>query len=143
MTGLERLEAGIANPSLLANMATTLGFRVMQAEEGTVIVHADPQPGFLNMSGIVHGGWAATLLDSAMGCAAQSTVGEGQSVTTVEIKIAYHRPIKVDTGTVIVTGRVLSRSRRLAFAEGRLEDGQGRLLASGTSTLMVLDPRSL
>lgn len=141
MTGLERLKAGIGNPTKLANMATTLGFRVAEAEEGTVVIHADPEPGFLNMSGIVHGGWAATLLDSAMGCAAQSTVGDGQSVTTVEIKVAYHRPIKVDTGTVVVTGRVLNRSRRLAFAEGRLEDAQGRLLASGTSTLMVLDPR--
>jgi len=141
MTGLERLKAGIGNPALRANMATTLGFRVAQAEEGTVVIHADPEPGFLNMSGIVHGGWAATLLDSAMGCAAQSTVGDGQSVTTVEIKVAYHRPIKVDTGTVIVTGRILNRSRRLAFAEGRLEDARGRLLASGTSTLMVLDPR--
>ena len=119
MTGLERLKAGIENPSLLATMATTLGFRVMQAEEGTVVVHADPQPGFLNMSGIVHGGWAATLLDTAMGCAAQSTVGEGQSVTTVELKIAYHRPIKVDAGTVVITGRILNRSRRLAFAEGQ------------------------
>jgi len=134
-SGLERLRAGIGRPP--SGMAATLGFRVTEAEPGRVTLLAEPSPAFRNVSGNVHGGWAATLLDSAMGCAALSTLGPGQGCVTIELKASYHRPITPHGGPVTVTGVVLSAGRRAVFAEARVTDAGGRLLASGTSTLMV------
>jgi len=88
----------------------------------------------------VHGGYAATLLDSAMACAVHSTLKPGQSYTTLELKIAYHRPMTEESGPVRAEGKIVSVGRRAAFAEGRLVDAQGRLCASGTTTCLVVTP---
>jgi uncharacterized protein (TIGR00369 family) len=87
----------------------------------------------------VHGGYAATLLDSAIGCAVHTKLSARQGYTTLELKIAYHRALTRDSGPVRAEGTVLSFGRRAAFAEGRLVDAQGRLCASATSTLLVFD----
>jgi uncharacterized protein (TIGR00369 family) len=89
--------------------------------------------------GIVHGGYFATLLDSACGCAVHTRISAAQAYTTLELKVAFHKSMTSDTGKVRAEGRVLSFGRRVGYAEAKLIDGSGRLLASATSTLLVMD----
>ena len=98
-----------------------------------------PNDTLLNPAGTVHGGFAATLLDSCMGLAIQSTLEKGLAQTTVEFKITLIRPITPDTGLITAEGVVLSRGRRIGTAEGRITDGEGRLLAHGTTTCLIFD----
>ena len=90
-----------------------------------------------NPAGTVHGGFAATLLDSCMGLAIQSTLEKGVGQTTLEFKISLLRPITPETGVIKAEGIVLSRGRRVGTAEGRITDGTGRLLAHGTTTCLI------
>jgi uncharacterized protein (TIGR00369 family) len=92
----------------------------------------------LNPLGIVHGGWALTLIDSACGCAAHTLLPAGDSYATIETKANFSRPIAEDSGRVRAEGRVVGRGRRIISCEARIVDAKGRLLAHGTSTLMVL-----
>jgi len=92
-----------------------------------------------NPIGSVHGGYAATLLDSACGCAVHTRLTATQAYTTLELKVAYHKPITRDTGPLRAEGRIVSMGRRAAFAEATLVDGEGRLYASATSTLLVIE----
>ncbi len=87
----------------------------------------------------MHGGYAATLLDSAMGCAVHSRLKAGQGYTTLELKVAYHRAMTDKSGPVRAEGKVISLGRRAAFAEGRLIDAQGRLCATATTTCLVFE----
>jgi len=137
MSGLDFVR-GLAEGSLPLNtMARTLGYDVAEASEGRVVVTVTPNEGHLNPAGTVHGGLAATLLDSAMGLAIQSTLEPGVAQTTVEFKIALLRPITPATGPIRAQGTVLHRGRRLGSAEGRLTDDKGRLLAHGTTTSLI------
>jgi uncharacterized protein (TIGR00369 family) len=92
-----------------------------------------------NPLGVVHGGYAATLLDSACGCAVHASLTGEQAYTTLELKVAFHRAMTSGTGPVRAEGKVLSIGRRVAFAEGRIVDANGRLYATGTSTLLVFE----
>jgi uncharacterized protein (TIGR00369 family) len=139
MTGLEFVQ-GLARGSLpLNSMAQTLGYDVTEADTGRVVVTAQPTQAHLNPAGTVHGGLAATLLDTAMGLAIHSTLEKGVSQTTLEFKISLLRPITPETGTIRAEGVVLSRGRRIGTAEGRLTDPQGRLLAHGTTTCLIFE----
>ena len=137
MSGLE-LVRGLADGTLPLNtMAGTLGYEVTEVARGRVAVAAAPGAGHLNPAGTVHGGLAATLLDSCMGLAIESTLEKGLAQTTLEIKVSLVRPITPATGPVRAEGMVLSRGRRIATAEGRITDGEGRLLAHGTTTCLI------
>jgi uncharacterized protein (TIGR00369 family) len=141
MSGLEFVQ-GLADGTLPLNtIAQTLGYDVTEAVHGRVVVTAQPTGAHLNPAGTVHGGLAATLLDSAMGLAVQSTLEKGVGQTTLEFKISLVRPITPDTGQIRAEGTVLSRGRRVGTAEGRLTDDRGRLLAHGTTTCLIF-PRS-
>ena len=120
-------------------IAATLQFVLAEVERGRAVFRATPGPHAYNPIGVVHGGYAATLLDSACGCAVHSTLDAGQAYTTLELKVAYHRAITNDTGPVEAVGTVVTGGRRVAFAEAKLLDAKGRLLASATSTLLVFD----
>jgi uncharacterized protein (TIGR00369 family) len=120
-------------------IAATLKFALAEIEPGRAVFRATPGPHAYNPIGVVHGGYAATLLDSACGCAVHSMLAANQGYTTLELKIAYHRPITNDTGPVEAVGKIVSFGRRVAFSEGQLTDAQGRLLASATSTLLVFE----
>ncbi len=120
-------------------IAATLQFTLAQVEAGRALFRATPGPHAYNPIGVVHGGYAATLLDSACGCAVHSTLAPNQAYTTLELKIAYHRALTNDTGPVEAEGRVVTVGRRVAFAEAWLRDGKGKLLASATSTLLVYE----
>ena len=139
MTGLEFVQ-GLAKGTLPLNtIARTLGYDVAQAESGRVVVTAEPSEIHLNPWGTVHGGLAATLLDSCMGLAVQSTLEKGLGSTTLEFKISLVRPITVETGPITAEGVVVSRGRRVGTAEGRIRDGNGRLLAHATTTCLIFD----
>lgn len=136
-TGLEQLQAMLASGRQPA-MGNTLRFNAVAFDDGLAVFEGEPGDHVYNPMGQVHGGYAAALLDSACGCAVHSRLAPGQSYTTLELKVAYHRAMMSETGAVRAEGRVLSMGRRTAFAEARLTDRSGRLLASATSTLLVI-----
>ncbi len=139
MTGLEFVQ-GLADGSLPLNtMARTLGYDVIEAEKGRVVITATPTDGHLNPAGTVHGGLAATLLDSCMGLAVRTTQDKGFSSTTLEFKITFARPITPQSGLITAEGKVLSIGRRVGSAEGRVTDSTGRLLVHGTTTCLIFE----
>jgi uncharacterized protein (TIGR00369 family) len=138
MSGLDFVR-GLADGTLPLNtIARTLGYDVCEAESGRVVVAAEPSEAHLNPAGTVHGGLAATMLDSCMGLAIQSMLETGVGSTTLEFKISFVRPITPATGLIRAEGQVLNCGRRIGTAEGRLTDRQGRLLAHGTTTCLIL-----
>jgi len=137
MTGLEFVQ-GLANRTLPLNtIAKTLGYDVIEAEASRVVVAIVPTNDHLNPAGTVHGGLTATLLDSCMGLAVQSTLEKSEAQTTLEFTISLLRPITPETGQIKAEGIVLSRGRRIGTAEGRVTDSAGRLLAHGTTTCLI------
>jgi uncharacterized protein (TIGR00369 family) len=137
MSGLEFVQ-GLADGSLPLNtMAKTLGYDITEAESGRVVITAEPNDTHLNPAGGVRGGLSATLLDSCMGLAIQSTLEKGVGSTTLEFKISLLRPITPATGLITAEGVVLSRGRRVGTAEGRITDRKGRLLVHGTTTCLI------
>jgi len=139
MTGLEFVQ-GLANGALPLNtIAKTLGYDISEAESGRVVVIAEPKDIHLNPAGTVHGGLAATMLDSCMGLAIQSTLEKGVGTTTLEFKLSFVRPITPETGTIRAEGTVISRGRRVGTAEGRVTDSKGRLLVHGTTTCLIFE----
>jgi uncharacterized protein (TIGR00369 family) len=129
---------GLTDGTLPLNtIAATLGYDISEAQEGRVVVTAQPNDSHLNPAGTVHGGLAATLLDSCMGLAIHSTLEPGVGSTTLEFKISFVRPITPETGPLRAEGTVLSRGRRVGTAEGRITDSQGRLLVHGTTTCLI------
>jgi uncharacterized protein (TIGR00369 family) len=109
------------------------------AEPGAVVFHSTPGFRHYNPIGSVHGGYAAILLDSAMGLAVHSTLQPGSGYTTLEFKISFIRGMTKDTGVVRTEGRVLNVGRRAATAEARITDGKGRLLAHATTTCLIFE----
>ena len=139
MSGLEFVQGLVDGTLPLNTMAQTLGYDVVEAARGRVVVAVEPTEAHLNPSGTVHGGLAATLLDSCMGLAVQSTLGKGSGQTTVEFKISLIRPITPETGRIRAEGVVLNCGRRIGTAEGRVTDANGRLLAHGTTTCLIFE----
>ena len=139
MSGLEFVQ-GLADGTLPLNtMARTLDYDVTEAASGRVVVTAQPSAIHLNPAGTVHGGLAATILDTCMGLAVQTTLEKGIGQTTLEFKISLVRPITPETGMIKAEGLVLSRGRRIGTAEGRVTDANGRLLAHGTTTCLIFE----
>jgi uncharacterized protein (TIGR00369 family) len=138
LSGLELLRGFIA-AGRRAPMAVTLGFDLVEIEPGRAVFAGTPGANTYNPLGVVHGGYAATLLDSACGCAVHAQLRANQTYTTVELKVAYHKALTSETGLVRAVGIVLSIGRRVAFAEAKLTDASGRLYASATSTLLVIE----
>jgi uncharacterized protein (TIGR00369 family) len=137
MSGLRFVQGLVDGTLPLNSMAQTLGYDVTEVESGRVVVTAAPDGRLLNPSGTVHGGVAATLLDTCMGLAIRSTLDKGFGSTTLEFKISLLRPITPETGPIKAEGVVLSSGRRVGTAEGRLTDDKGRLLAHGTTTCLI------
>lgn len=140
LSGIDQIRAMIARGKR-PPMMETLDMALVEIEPGRAVFEAVPSRAVYNPLGTVHGGYAATLLDSACGLAVHSRLQAGTSYTTLELKVAYHRPMTADTGTVRAIGTLLSIGRRAAFAEAKLIDANDRLYASATSTLMILEPR--
>ena len=141
MAGLEVLRAIGTGELPPVAMAELLGIEGVEVEEGRVVFAVVPGPQHLNPVGVVHGGLAATLLDSAMGCAVHSTLPAGSGYTTLELKVNFTRPISEATGRIRAEGTIVHRGGRVATAEGRVfAEDSGKLLAHGTTTCLILAP---
>jgi uncharacterized protein (TIGR00369 family) len=138
MSGMEYMTAVVTGEMPPPPIAVTMRLRPVELEEGRVIFEGEPGEEHYNPIGVVHGGYAATLLDSALGCAVHTTLPAGVAYTSLGLEAKYVRPITRDTGRVLCEATVLYRGRRQATAEGRLTaEDTGKLLATGTSTLMI------
>jgi uncharacterized protein (TIGR00369 family) len=138
MTGKELMQALIDGKLPPPAIAQTLTFRIVEVGDGYAAFEGETGPHLLNPLGGVHGGWVLTLVDSAAGCAAHSLLPAGFGIATIETKVNFTRPIKKDTGRVRADARVVSRGRQIISAEARVVDSTGRIMAHGTSTVMVV-----
>ena len=137
-TGLDFLRRMLAGETGNVPIGDTLGFRLVEAENGRVALVGRPDQRSYNLIGTVHGGWTAAILDTALALSTLSTLDEKSSFTTIDIRINYLRGITVETGELRAEGRVLQSGRRLAYGEARLVDRDGKLLAHGTGSCVIL-----
>lgn len=141
LSGIEYLRAIAQGKIPAPPIALLLGFALEEVEEGRVVFTAEPGEHHYNPIGVVHGGLAATLLDSAMGCAVHSLLAQGRGYTTLEIKVNYVRAIKRESGRLRAVASVVHMGGRIATAEGRLVDATGQLYAHATTTCILLEAR--
>ena len=139
MSGLDMMQAMIDGRLPAPPISQTLGFLLVEVDEGRAVFEGHPTPSLLNPAGTVHGGWALTLVDSATACAAHSLLPAGQAQTTVETKANFTRPILPDGRPIICEARVVGRGRQIITAEAHITNADGKIVAHGTSTLMVID----
>jgi len=138
LSGLEFIRAIFDGKLPSPPITATMGFTGGSVEEGKVTFVGQAAEHLYNPIGVVHGGFAMTMLDSAMGCAVHTTLAVGEAYTTLEAKVNFVRPITLETGPVRGEGTVIHRGGKIATAEGRLiAEGTGKLLAHGTTTCMV------
>ncbi|WP_313195821.1 PaaI family thioesterase [Shinella zoogloeoides] len=141
--GLKVLRAMLSGDLPAPPMARTLAFSMTEVEEGRVVFAGLPSVDHLNPLGTVHGGWTATVMDSALGCAVFSTVRPGEAYTTIEFKLNLVRPVLPGMGEVFCEGRIVHRGRTIATSEAWLRDGKGKLLAHGTETCAIFPIENL
>jgi uncharacterized protein (TIGR00369 family) len=139
MTGLEMMRAILRGELPYAPIAKTLDFMLMEVEPGKVVFQGTPGPSHLNPMGTIHGGWYATLLDSALGCAVHTMIPAGRGYTTAELSVNLVRGINGKAPRVRAEGKVIHCGRQLATAEARLYGPDGTLFAHGTTTCLVFD----
>ena len=139
MSGLDFITAILEGRLPAPPISETLDFAMTEAEAGRVVFVGHPKLHHYNPLGSTHGGWAATLMDSCMSCAVQTTLPQGSGYTTVEFKVNLLRPITEATGPVTAEGRVVQSGRRVGVAEGRLTDRAGKLLAHGSATCLIFE----
>ena len=142
-SGIELLQRIIDGKYPAPPIAALLNFTLTEVYEGRAVFHGLPGEKHLNPLGGVHGGWAATLLDSALGCSVQTMLAVGEAYTTAEFKVNLIRPITPKTGEVVCEGRIIHRGRTLAVSEATLKDAGGRLLAFGTETCSIFPVANL
>jgi uncharacterized protein (TIGR00369 family) len=136
-SGMDQLRAWLSTGNE-PPIATTLGFKLIEIDDGRAVFAGTPDASHLNPMGGVHGGYGATLLDSACGIAVVSLLEPNCSFTTLELKVSYLRGMNPETGPVRAEGRVIQMGRRAAFAEASIMDAQGRTLATATSTALII-----
>ena len=131
---------GLADGSQPLNtMAEVLDYDVVEAEVGRVVITATPTGAYLTPQGTVHGGYSATLLDACMGLAVATTLDQELGSTTLEFKITFMRPVVPASGTITAVGTVLRSGRRAGYAEGKITDENGKLLAHATTSCMIFE----
>lgn len=118
-------------------MGSLLGMKIVAVEDGKVTIEATPQTQFYNPLMRIHGGYTATLIDTAMGSAVFTKMSAGQGVGTIVLNVNYVSKIDVETGTLTITGQVLHAGRTMLTAEARVTDANGKLLAHGTGTFLI------
>jgi len=137
LNGLEQLQRVVDGRFPAPPINKIFNYYLGEVAMGEATFVAEPSADFFNPMGTVHGGWAATLLDSALGCAVHTTLAVGESYTTLEFKVNCVRAIMPDTGELVCTGKIIHRGRTTATSEATLKDRNGKLFAHGTETCMV------
>ena len=138
-TGLQQMQAMLAGELPFAPIARTLDFSLIRVEPGLALFQGKPGPAHFNPMGSVHGGWFATLLDSALGCAVHTLMPVGRGYTTAELSVNYVRGLSPKVGRVRAEGKVIHCGWQLATAEARLFGPDGTLFAHATTTCLVFD----
>jgi len=141
-TGLEYLQRIVSGEYAPLPIGEHLGFRIAAAEPGKVTIKGRPDELSYNLLKGVHGGWTAAVLDTAMALSNLTLLGVEQTFTTLDIRINYLRPITVETGEVTAIGGVLQSGRKIAYVEAKLVDPNGKLLAHGTGSLLIMERQS-
>jgi uncharacterized protein (TIGR00369 family) len=136
-SGLDFLQAIIDGRLPAPPIMQTLGFALVTAEKGRVVFEGVPEHRHYNPIGLVHGGFAMTLLDSALGCAVHTALDKGDAYTTLEVKVNFVRPLSKYTGLIRAEGRLLHRGRTVGTADGEIKDASGKLYAHATTTCMI------
>ena len=139
MAGVDYLRAMVDGDLPQPPIAGLMQFGVVSAEPGRVVFSCRPDESAYNPIGAVHGGLICTLLDSVTGCAIHSTLPQGKGYTSVEIKVNYLKAVRLSSGQLTATGTVVKSGSRVGFAEGVVTDASGAVVATATSTLLILD----
>jgi uncharacterized protein (TIGR00369 family) len=139
LSGLQYFKRMVAGEVPPPPMLALLGIRLIEAEAGRVVFTGTVAPEHYNGMGVAHGGYAATLLDSALGCCINTMMPPGKRFTTLELKVNLTRPLTHDVGPVFCEAKVVHLGGRTATSEGRIVDGNGKLYAHGTTTCIVVD----
>jgi len=137
--GLQYFKRMIAGEVPPPPMLALLGIRLIEADEGRVVFTGTVAPEHYNGMGVAHGGYAATLLDSSLGCCINTMMPPGKRFTTLELKVNLTRPLTHDVGPLFCEAKVVHLGGRTATSEGRIVDGHGKLYAHGTTTCIVVD----
>jgi len=140
LDGLSYLRAIVEGDYPPPPIARLMGFWLESAERGEAVFECDPGEFHYNPLGLVHGGLACTMLDSALGCAGHTTLPAGVGYTSIDLDVSYLRPILAASGRLRARGRVVKGGRRVIFTQGELTDAAGQVLATATSSLLVLRP---
>jgi uncharacterized protein (TIGR00369 family) len=140
LSGLEFMQAMMAGRLPPPPIAQLLNMRLREVQQGLVVFECKPDESVYNPIGVVHGGLACTLTDSAIGCAVQTTLAAGVGYTSIDITVNYLRPVTLNSGTLVATGRVTKPGRRVASAAAEVHDGSGRLVATATSNCLIMGP---
>jgi uncharacterized protein (TIGR00369 family) len=138
LSGIEFLRKIVARELPPPPIAVLMGFDLTKVEPGFAVFECDPGEHLYNPIGVVHGGLACTLLDSAMSCAIQTTVPVGSAYTTLELKVHLVRAITDKTGHLRAEGKLVHGGSRMGTAEGKLVDTEGKIYAHGTTTCMIM-----
>ena len=139
-TGLEFIQAMIDGAVPGPPICRLLGMWPVRAERGSVVFECAPDESVYNPIGAVHGGLMCALADSVAGCAVHTLLDAGVGYTSIDITVNYLRPVTVDSGTLLATGRVTRSGRRVALASAEIHDGAGRLVATATSNCLIISP---
>jgi uncharacterized protein (TIGR00369 family) len=138
MSGKEFLQAVIDGRLPQATISETMSFWIVEVGDGFAVFEGEPGGHLLNPMGTVHGGWALTLIDSVAGCAGHSLLSPGMGYTTIETKGNFSRPITKDAGRIRAEAKVVAQGRQIISSEARVMAHDGRILAHGVSTIMVI-----
>ncbi len=138
-TGLDYLQRIVAGEYAQVPIADHLGFRLVAAEPGKVTLRGRPDERSFNLLKSVHGGWTASILDTALALSNLTLLGEHQTFTTLDIAINYLRPVTLDSGEITAVGTVIQSGRKVAYCEARMTDQNGKLLAHGTGSCLVME----
>lgn len=140
MTGLDIFERMMAGDLPAPPIMVHSNIRMKEFEEGRAVFTGLPAKEFLNPLGTVHGGWISTLIDTALSCAVHTTLKPGEFYTTTSLNVNMVRPLLAGSGEVTCEGRIVHRGSRLATSEGDLRNADGKLIAHGTVSCMILKP---
>ncbi len=140
MTGLDIFERMMAGDLPAPPIMIHSNIRMKEFEEGRAVFTGLPAKEFLNPLGTVHGGWISTLIDTALSCAVHTTLKPGEFYTTTSLNVNMVRPLHPGSGEVVCEGRIVHRGSRLATSEGDLRNAEGKLIAHGTVSCMILKP---
>jgi uncharacterized protein (TIGR00369 family) len=141
MSGLDFVRAIMNGAHPPPSMAVLIGFNIIEAEEGRVVFAGAPNESHLNPMGVVHGGYAATLLDSCMTCAIQSALKPGFAATTLDLVVHFTKAATPQSGELRAEGKTVHVGRQYGTAEGRLTDPQGRIIAHATTSCLIFPIR--